>query len=173
MTSSADAQMAERVAAFRGAMKCRADTVHLLTYRTEEGGVAGMTATAVCALSMAPPSVLVCVNRTARAYASISTHGTIGVSILSVEQLQLATDAGGSGGSKTLGPELTVEGDPTLTPVLAGALASLQGRVVDSRDLFTHTMYVVEVLRATVGQPGQPLLHHQGAYATVAASAPR
>jgi flavin reductase (DIM6/NTAB) family NADH-FMN oxidoreductase RutF len=172
VTSSADAQLAERVAAFRGAMKCRADTVHLLTYRTAEG-VAGMTATAVCALSMAPPSVLVCVNRTARAYASISTHGTIGVSILSVEQLQLATEAGGSGGNKTLGPELTVEGDSTLTPVLAGALASLQGRVVESLDLFTHTVYVVEVLQATVRQPGQPLLHHQGAYATVAASPPR
>jgi flavin reductase (DIM6/NTAB) family NADH-FMN oxidoreductase RutF len=169
MTSSSE-QDATGVEEFRKAMKCRADTVHLVMYRMVEGTVDGMTATAVCALSLAPPSLLVCVNRAARAYASIVEHGSIGLSILSTEQLEVAVDRGRSGGSKAFGPELVSGDDPTLTPVFAGALATFQGRVVESRDLFTHTLFVVEVQRAAVGQPGQPLLHYQGSYITVGAN---
>jgi flavin reductase (DIM6/NTAB) family NADH-FMN oxidoreductase RutF len=154
--------------AFRRAMQQRADTVHLITYRSPAGHIEGMTATAVSALSLAPPSVLVCINQAARAREAIRTSRTFGVSILRDNQQAIAVDGALAGGEKSFDAELTIESDPTLTPVLRTALATLQCTVVDVRDLYTHTVFVGEVLVALTPNPGGPLLHHQGSYATVA-----
>jgi len=158
---------AEDGAAFRAVMQRRADTVHLVTYRTGSGQVEGMTATAVSALSLSPPSILVCINHLARARDAIRATGVFGISILGASQRDVAGQGAVQGGEKTLEAELTVETDPLYVPVLRTALATLQCRVVDDRDLFTHTIFAGQVLAALIRNPGGPLLHHHGAYAAL------
>ena len=158
--------------AFRRAMRCRADTVHLVTYRSAEGHVEGMSATAVTALSVAPPSLIFCVGHTSRARDAIRREGSFGVSILASHEAELAATAGRTGSDKILAPELLVAPRPELTPVLKRALANLQCKVVDDREIYTHTVFVGEVVEASVNAEGDPLLHYLGAFATIS-RAPR
>jgi flavin reductase len=154
--------------AFRKAMSVRADTVFLVTYRTQDDDVEGMTATAVMSLSLTPPSLLVAISHQARARDAIRERAAFGVSVLGGAHVAVAQSAGRAGGNKSFGGALTSETDPLRTPVLADALATFQCRVTEMRDHFTHTLFVAEVLDARVGASGPPLLHHHGGYATVA-----
>lgn len=155
--------------AFRKALSVRADTVFLVTYRTPEGDVEGMTATAVMSLSLTPPSLLVSISHQARACDAIRRRGAFGVSVLREEHVALARSAGRAGGNKTVGAALVTDPDPSRTPVLAGALATFQCAVRATHEHFTHTLFVAEVLDARAESDGAPLLHHHGGYATVAA----
>jgi flavin reductase (DIM6/NTAB) family NADH-FMN oxidoreductase RutF len=154
--------------AFRKALGARADTVHLVTYRTPEGDVEGMTATAVMALSLTPPSLLVSISHQARARDAIEESGAFGVSVLRHAHVEIAQSAGRAGGNKSFGGALTVESEPGRTPVLAAALATFQCRVRETLDHFTHTVFVAEVMEARAVGEGEPLLHHHGGYVTVA-----
>jgi flavin reductase (DIM6/NTAB) family NADH-FMN oxidoreductase RutF len=153
--------------AFRTALGARADTVHLVTYRTPDGDVEGMTATAVMALSLTPPSLLVSISHQARARDAIRESGAFGVSVLRQAHVEIAQSAGRAGGNKSFGAALTVESDPARTPVLVAALATFQCRVRETHDHFTHTLFLAEVLEARAGGEGEPLLHHRGGYVTV------
>jgi flavin reductase (DIM6/NTAB) family NADH-FMN oxidoreductase RutF len=155
--------------AFRKALAVRADTVFLVTYRTPEGDVEGMTATAVLSLSLTPPSLLVSISPQARARDAIRERGAFGVSVLREEHVPIAQSAGRAGGNKSFGAALTADVDPSRTPVLASALATFQCAVRATHDHFTHTLFVAEVLDAWADAAGTPLLHHHGAYASVAA----
>jgi flavin reductase len=153
--------------AFKRAMRCRADTVHLVTYRAATGDIEGMTATALTALSVTPPSVLFCVGHTSRARDAIRRDRSFGVSILSHDEAELAAVAGRSGSNKALDPALLVAALPELTPVLKRALATLQCKLVEDREIYTHTVFVGEVLDASVAAEGDPLLHYLGGFATI------
>jgi flavin reductase (DIM6/NTAB) family NADH-FMN oxidoreductase RutF len=159
--------------AFRGAMQRRASTVHLVTYRAPDGGIEGMTATSVTSLSLNPPSLLVCIGHGARARDAIRERGSFGVSVLEASQVDIASTAGQAGGNKAFGAAVTTETDPSVTPVLADALATFHCRVLEARDFFTHTVFVAEVTHTRGGKAGTPLLHHGGGYATVTALPPR
>jgi flavin reductase (NADH)/cob(II)yrinic acid a,c-diamide reductase len=153
---------------FRKALSVRADTVFLVTYRTPEGEVEGMTATAVMSLSLTPPSLLVSISHQARARDAVRARGAFGVSVLRDTHEAIAQTAGRAGGNKSLGGALTNEDDESRTPVLLDALAVFQCRVLATHDHFTHTLFVAEVVEARAGAPGAPLLHHHGGYVTVA-----
>jgi flavin reductase (DIM6/NTAB) family NADH-FMN oxidoreductase RutF len=155
--------------AFRRAMQCRADTVHLITYVTPDGQVEGMTATAVTALSLSPPSLLVCISRRADARDSIQQTRIFALNVLGSSHARVAEAAGRSGGSREFRKALTKDPELAQAPELEDALATFQCRVLEERDLFTHTVFFAEVLQARVGAPGEPLLHHRGEYATVGA----
>ncbi len=152
---------------FRRALGARADTVHLVTYRTDVGPVEGMTATAITALSLAPPALLACINQSARARDAIRARGQFGVSIVAATELEIARAAGHPGGNKAIGDALEDDGDPSRTPVLRSALASMQCRVVEEHDLYTHTVFVADVTETSLGPAGDPLLHFLGGYVTV------
>ena len=50
-------------------------------------------------------------------------------------------------------------------PLLEGALGWLECRVVDEVGTGTHTLFVLEVLRAEAGPEALPLVRHGGDYA--------
>ena len=54
-----------------------------------------MTATAVNAMSMQPPSMIVCVNRSAAFHAAISRAGSFAINILHRNQVQISMGCGG------------------------------------------------------------------------------
>ncbi|RYG88560.1 MAG: flavin reductase, partial [Alphaproteobacteria bacterium] len=61
---------------FRSAMRRLAASVHVATTR-DATGAHGMTVTAACSLSVAPAAMIVCVNRSARAHASMIETGRL------------------------------------------------------------------------------------------------
>src|SRR5437899_9055372 len=54
-----------------------------------------MTATAVNAMSMQPPSMIVCVNRSAAFHAAINRAGSFAINILHRNQIEISMGCGG------------------------------------------------------------------------------
>ncbi|MBW8795398.1 MAG: flavin reductase [Streptomyces sp.] len=75
--------------------KCREVFAHLpaaVSVITTDGahGPAGMTASAVCSLSVDPPLILVCIANRSRTLHYIVSHGTFAVNVLREDQTEVA-----------------------------------------------------------------------------------
>src|SRR5476649_1971230 len=109
VSSSATDELSSRETArdvFRRAMRRVASTVHVLT-TLHQGRRFGLTATAVCSLSIDPPSLLVCVNRTSEAHDAIVASRRICINVLAEGQSAVAARFSGAFGDK--GEERFVE----------------------------------------------------------------
>src|SRR6266849_9384955 len=81
-----------------------------------------MTATAVNAMSMQPPSMIVCVNRSAAFHAAISGAGSFAINILHRSQIEISMGCGG----KTRGEDRFGHGawgEEAEVPILSDAQA--------------------------------------------------
>src|ERR1700689_501163 len=74
---------------FRAAMRELAGGVRAISCR-HSGQLAGFTATSVSSLSVDPPSLVVCVNRSASLYAQIARGDAFGVSVLGAQHAEFA-----------------------------------------------------------------------------------
>lgn len=160
---------------FRQAFRRHATTVALLTYRDDDGGAVGMTATSMCSLSADPPSLLACVNRETRAHPEILAKGAFGVDLLSIGQRSIAIQCGAAGRDKHLRPVWLARDDPgDGSPRLAGSLAHLECTIDRSYDAYSHTI-IVGLIRSVWLNPvdAPPLLYHGGVYSQLESAAER
>jgi len=132
---------------------------------------AGLTATAVCSVTAEPPRLLVCINREVRAHAVIVDSGTLSVNVLSDAQEGLAKRFAGMF-KYVRGEERFLEGDWVEgrlgAPVLSGALASFDCRVVEAIPASTHTIFICEVVDVASDGDAAPLLFFNRAFASLA-----
>src|SRR5207244_2704150 len=115
----------------------------------------GLTANAVCSVSLEPPLILVCVDKTAESHPAFERSQAFVVNILSDRQQELSRRFAVSGGEKFVG--LPCRNGGTGAPILEGALAHVECRVVAAHDAGDHTIYIGEVQDADIGE-GAPLL---------------
>jgi flavin reductase (DIM6/NTAB) family NADH-FMN oxidoreductase RutF len=151
--------MTADMATFKKGMRQLAGGVTLITTSCE-GVRGGLTATAVCSVSAAPPQLLVCVNKTASAHDPIGKSGIFAVNVLSTKHIALALRFSGQEG---------VDGDArfdeksswrtlkTGAPVLADALVNF--------DCGTHTIYIGSIVDVAVSD-GSPLIYADGLFVT-------
>jgi len=129
-----------------------------------------MTATAVTSLSAEPPQLLICVYRQARACALIRDAGAFCVNILSLSQVDVATQCA----LPALAPEARFDrgcwtpSDLLAQPMLDGAPVNLACRVASAADHGTHTVFVGHIEQARFGS-GAPLLYHDASYREIGA----
>jgi flavin reductase ActVB len=140
---------------FRDALAQFASGVTIVAARHGEH-LAGLTATAFSSVSLAPPLVLVCVAHTASSYEAIVNAEHVGISVLATEQDGVALQIAKHGADKFDGVRL-VPGRSV--PLVEGALVHLECRRHARYDAGDHTIYLAEVLAASLGK-GEPLLHH-------------
>jgi flavin reductase len=155
---------------FRRAFRRYPAAVTVITYLDAGGHSSGMTATAVCSLSIVPPSVIVCVNQEARAHAAISQGGRFGINLLALGQEHIATHCSRPGAEKTLKPEWISAPGGAHTPVLHGALAHLDCTVRQRFEAYTHSVLIGEVTSVQLGPAAMPLVYAEGAYRTLDAA---
>jgi flavin reductase (DIM6/NTAB) family NADH-FMN oxidoreductase RutF len=149
---------------FRRTMASFATGVTVITV-DDNGQVHGMTANAFTSVSLDPQLVLVCVNHKAQTHAHLSARKRFGINVLSEEQRAIS--------EYFADPDRDVEGvetagarfDRTLhgTPVLHGALAYLECRLLDARDAGDHTIFIAEVEDVVI-RPGKPLVFFESGY---------
>lgn len=152
--------------AFKKGMRHLAASVTLITTRHREQR-GGLTATAVCSVSAAPPQILVCVNKTASAHDPIGEAGFFCVNILSPDHRKIAERFAGMDG---------VEGDErflgmgdwsvltTGAPVLKGCPVSFDCRLVSKVAAGTHTIYIGEIVDIALDPAAHALLYCDGAF---------
>lgn len=154
---------------FKAAMRNLAGGVCIIA--TGAGrGKRGLTVTAVCSLTMEPPRILVCVNKTADGHDHILRNGVFSLSVLASEHRRLAEVFSGQDGSKG---SVRFEGDRWKmseheAPVLADALCGLVCEVADTLDMGSHTVVVGLVVDAAHREEGEALLYHRGKFAVPA-----
>lgn len=151
-------------AAFRAAMSRWASGVAVVTTRDAAGRCHGFTATSFTSVSLDPPMVLVCLDRSAACSAAFAAATAYAVHILHRGQEELARRFAHKGGDKFEGLPVRRMG----TPVLPDALAVLECRAADRFDAGDHIILLGLVHHAE-SFGGTPLLYHDRAFADVAA----
>jgi flavin reductase (DIM6/NTAB) family NADH-FMN oxidoreductase RutF len=118
-------------------------------------GPRGITVSSFTSVSLAPPTVLVCILKDSRAHAAIA-EGRFVVNVLSDHQGALSDHfARPHLSSDEQFRGLESEGNP---PVLEGCLGYLHCRVVEAWERGDHTIFVAEVESAAMGIEGRPLV---------------
>jgi flavin reductase (DIM6/NTAB) family NADH-FMN oxidoreductase RutF len=138
--------------------------VTVVTTLAENGEPVGTTASAVSAVSLDPPLVLVCLDRSSETLAALCRHDRFAVNVLAEDQSHLSDNFArrGIGADWSAVDHRLRSGRP---PRLAGALAvldcELEERVVGG----DHEIVVGRIAELEVGDAElRPLLHFRGAY---------
>jgi flavin reductase (DIM6/NTAB) family NADH-FMN oxidoreductase RutF len=127
---------------------------------TVDGARFGTTASAFSSLSMEPPMVLVCLNRTSDTGAAVLRAGAFAVNILSEEQQDVAYRFARKG-DKFAG--LEHDTGRRGVPVLRDTLAHLECEVDETVTGGTHTVFLARVTLAA-GHDGTPLTYYRGRF---------
>lgn len=126
----------------------------------------GLTASAVCSLTDQPPTVIVCINRSAGAHDLIIEHGIFSVNALAAGQEAIARVFSGLGGAS--GEQRFETGDwsvgVTGAPVLASAVCRLECRLSEYRAASSHTIFFGHVIAGSASSEASPLLYLRGSY---------
>jgi flavin reductase len=147
---------------FRKAMRTLASAVSIVSTACDDRRF-GMTATAVCSLSMRPPALLVCVNQSSSLHHPLLSEGRFCVNILHADQDALAQtfsrkdieDRFAHGNWKA---------DDRGVPFVADAQANLFCSVEESYRHRTHSIVIGAVHRVAVRDSVHPLLYQDGRY---------
>jgi flavin reductase (DIM6/NTAB) family NADH-FMN oxidoreductase RutF len=131
-----------------------------------DGRPHGMTANAVASVSLDPPLVLVCVDRSAVMAEVVAAGGVFALSVLDRAQRPWSDRFAEPG--RPPGDE-QFDGVPTIrrttgAPVLDGAVAWLDCQVWASYDGGDHVIVVGEVVDLDVGEADDPLLYFRSGY---------
>jgi flavin reductase (DIM6/NTAB) family NADH-FMN oxidoreductase RutF len=154
--------------AFRSAMRCFATGVTIVTV-DDQGQVHGMTANAFTSVSLDPMLVLVCVDRSAKTHAHLHTRQRFGINVLSEQQPRISEHYADEARDLKNAEALTGAKFARTqhgTPVLEGALAYLECRLMSEQDAGDHTIFIAEVEEVVI-RSGRPLLYFQSAYWTI------
>lgn len=135
--------------------------VTIITTHDGTGRQYGMTANAVCSLSLSPPRLLICVDKRADSHAIFPRSGTFVVNVLAHDQEELSRRFAVSGSDKFGGVSHRIGAGGAA--ILDGVLAHLECRLVETLEGGDHTIYVGEIEDAQAGD-GHPLLFFRGAY---------
>lgn len=126
-----------------------------------------MAATAVSEVSLAPPSMLICVNKSASLCAPLLSGAQFCINVLHCSHEQISTLCGGKAHGEArfeTGEWLETESG---VPFLSGAQASLFCETDHSFAYGTHAIVIGRIYRAVSGDNIDPLIYVAGRYSRV------
>jgi flavin reductase (DIM6/NTAB) family NADH-FMN oxidoreductase RutF len=149
---------------FRVAMRRVANTVSIVS--VQSGALRhGTTATSVTSISMEPPSILICFNKTSRLHDFLTKEERFCVNVLHTDNFQTSKVFS----SPVTGVERFNSGDwlddEFATPFLANAQANLFCRKEKEIVYGSHTIFIGRVTGVRTRPDISPLLYRDGGYA--------
>lgn len=130
----------------------------------------GLTANAVCSLSLNPPLVLVSIDLRSTTRDEIRRNNSFALSILSDQQREASQRFATPGPKDFSG--LGWQTAETGAPILEGALAWVDCRLHSVLPGGDHEIFVGEIVAGGVSEGGNPLLYFAGKYRDVAPATP-
>ncbi len=127
----------------------------------------GMTVSAFTEVSLDPPLVLVCAEKTTITHDLIAQGGVFAVNLLAREQEGLSNRFASKKDEHRRFEGTAHRCGATGAPLIEGALASLDCRVVAAHDTGDHVIYVGRV-EETHRSEGEPLIHFARRYRSLA-----
>jgi flavin reductase (DIM6/NTAB) family NADH-FMN oxidoreductase RutF len=134
------------------------------------GEPVGTTASAVTSLSLDPPLVLVCFDRSSYTLQAVRTHGAFVVNVLAAPQRHLSANFARRG-LEAAWDDVRYRLGPTGSPRLGGVLAALECTVKENFAGGDHEIIIGHVHDVeTSGNDAAPLLYWRGAYSSLGSS---
>ena len=149
---------------FRAALGMFATGVTIVTARSADGQVIGLTANSFNSVSLTPPLVLWSLARAAASMTVFSAGSHYAINVLAADQKALAERFATRGADRWNGVEFEIGAGGA--PLLAGAAATFECFNRSRYEEGDHVIFVGEVERCTHRQGASPLLFHGGRYYT-------
>lgn len=127
-------------------------------------GRAGFTASAVCSVTDAPPTLLVCCNRANDSHDPLIRNGVLSVNTLAGHQTELSDVFAGIGGHANRFVVGDWSAGMTGAPLLGGAAVAFDCRIVHVREVGTHSVFFAEVEAALLGDASEGLIYFARRY---------
>jgi flavin reductase (DIM6/NTAB) family NADH-FMN oxidoreductase RutF len=162
-----DANAEVDVEAFRAAMRELAGGVAVVTVGKNEAAT-GFTATSVSSLSVHPPRLIVCVDRSSSSWSVLQRYPYFGVNLLRNQERALANRFAGKDGLEGIDRYSGARWTAMLTgtPILENGLASFDCEVEELLVRYDHSIVVGRVCAVHVCPGSVPLVYWQGEYHT-------
>jgi len=149
---------------FRAALSRFPSGVTVVTTMDRDGMLHGMTVSAFCSVSLDPPMVLVCIEKTTSSHSALSDSGVFVVNILSEHQRDLSEHFASQLTHKF--SDVDYKTGIVGLPVLNDIAASLECRVEQAYEGGDHTIFLGAVEEVTVNDV-RPLAYLHGDYRAI------
>lgn len=148
---------------FRRVMGHFATGVAIVTTLDPQGQPCGLTANALCSVSLNPLLMLVCVERGADTHDCIRASGAFAVNVLAQDGGESLSRRFSTWDVHDKFRGVAYREELTGAPVLQDALAWMDCRVAEALPGGDHTIYLGEVVAADARE-GSPLVYYRGGY---------
>lgn len=161
---------ASLAADLKQAMRGFAQSVVIVSTIGDDGARYAMAATAVTPLSMDPPSMLICVNKTASSHPILESGANFSLNILHTGQMDVARACGGA----AKGEDRFAAGNWQINehgvPYLADAQAAIVCHQRQRISYGSHDIFIGDVQAVYRADNVSPLVYFDGAYRKVGGS---
>jgi flavin reductase (DIM6/NTAB) family NADH-FMN oxidoreductase RutF len=147
---------------FKRALSRRASGVAVVTAKSGDR-IHGMTVAAFTEVSLSPPLVLVCADKTSNTLPLIRAGGVFALNILARDQQEISARFAAKKDEDKRFDGLDLDVGRTGAPLLRGAAVNIDCRVVAEHDAGDHVIYVGEVQEVR-SFDREPLLYFRGSY---------
>lgn len=147
----------------RALMRRAPASVVVLTVDTDREKL-GLTVSSLVSLSLDPPLVGVSIAREAAMHELLREAGGFAASLLAGGQEWLAQHFARGVPPIGMWHGISTEEGSGGAPLIAGALGSLECRLVGEHAVGDHTLFVGEVESVRLGASAPPLVYHDGTY---------
>ncbi|WP_345816955.1 flavin reductase (plasmid) [Paraburkholderia sp. PREW-6R] len=144
---------------FRNAMAALGAAVNVITTDGPRGRC-GITASAVCSVTDSPPTMLVCINQSSYVHDILPGNERVCINVLGANAEEAARVFAGMTGCSMdeRFEQCASRVGRSSVPVLDDAIATLEGRIVDSKTVGSHSVFFVEVDHIDTREHGDGLV---------------
>ncbi|MER5177536.1 flavin reductase [Streptomyces sp. NPDC002896] len=135
----------------------------------DDGTPKGLAVNAFSSISLDPPMVLVCVQRSSTTHPALHRASHLGISILAADQLDVAKIFASKGGDKFAGLSWTPGAHGA--PLIDGACAQLEVEIGERLEAGSHTVFTGRVVSAHHDDLA-PLVYSGGGFFDISHTAP-
>ena len=147
---------------FKRALSRRASGVAVVTARNGEK-IHGMTVSAFTEVSLSPPLVLVCADKTSNTLPVIRAGGVFAINVLARDQQELSNRFAVKKDEDKRFDGLEYDVGRTGAPLLRGVAVNIDCRVAAEHDAGDHVLFIGEVQEVR-SFDHEPLLYFRGSY---------
>jgi flavin reductase (NADH) len=145
---------------FRNAMASLAAAVNVITTDGPRGRC-GITASAVCSVTDSPPTMLVCINQSSYVHDVLHGNGRLCINVLGAAGQQPARVFAGMTGCSMQArfEQCGWRAGRLAVPLLDDAIATLEGTIIDSKTMGSHSVIFVRIEHINLRVEGDGLVY--------------
>lgn len=132
--------------------------VTVVTTMSDEGP-RGLAVNAFSSLSLEPPLVLVCVQKTSSTYGALFERDAIGINVVAATQSDVVAVFATKGADKFA--QVAWRAGATGVPILEGATAHMEATIRERLQSQTHTLFIARVTHASATER-PPIVYSAG-----------